>query len=343
MDEKSNKTGDESKILTLATKIQTLALPHPYLLAYEIQSTPSDYDRKAYRLDLSASEQSTALLCELPETLHNEGLSFTEPAIGHFAQKVPKNDNTSWARAARAPACVIAWHEGSIPTTGQIWLATYAIFTMNPTLKTVRLSMNGPSAEHVTEEISAVGLVVIHRRPTDQLEKASVEQGPAEKLCLLSQGTFWQGAGSPFGPRAPWTPHGPFERHLRKRTMAFPPPVVEYTFTTLFPTTHVHAQHPLRPHKPVPGSTIYSRYVPHLQEHFSMIALDHQNEEHLNLFHKWQNNLRVSRFWNETGDIDEHREYLRQTHEDRHLISVLGKFDNNFFAYFEVYWAKASI
>ncbi|KAL9044906.1 MAG: hypothetical protein Q9214_001989 [Letrouitia sp. 1 TL-2023] len=296
----------------MQTEPQSLALPYPYLLAYDIQSTPSHCDRKVYHLDLSTSKQPTKLPCELPETLHNEGLSFTEPAIDHYARKFPENDNTSWARAARAPASVIAWHEDNIPTTGQMWLATYAIFTLNPLLKTVRLSMDRLSAKHVIGELSAIGF-------------------PKR---------FWQGAGSPFGPRALWAPHGPFERHLRKRTMAFPPLVVDYTFTTLFPATKVHAQHPLRPCKPVPGSTIYSRYVPHLQEYFSMIALDHQNEEHINLFHKWQNTARVSRFWNESGSIEKHRQYLRRTHEDRHLISILGKFDDSFFAYFEIYWAK---
>ncbi|KAI4213650.1 MAG: hypothetical protein LQ351_003874 [Letrouitia transgressa] len=221
-----------------------------------------------------------------------------------------------------------------------MWLVTYALFTLNPLLETVRLSMDGPSADHVIEELSAIRLLLIHQGQRDQLEKASGEQGPIETLCLASQSSFWQGAGSPFGSRPPWAPLGPFERYSRKQMMVFPLSVVDYTFTTLFPTTQVHAQHPLRPCKPVPGSTIYSRYIPHLQEHFSIIALDHQNEEHLNLFHKWQNNARVSRFWNESGSIEKHRQYLRRTHDDHHLISVLGKFDDNFFAYFEIYWAK---
>lgn len=327
----------------MQTKPQYVVLPFPYLLSYDIQCTPSRCDQKVYHLDLSTSKQTTNLPYELPETLHNKGLSFTEPAVDHYARKTPENHNTSWARAARAPASIIAWHEGHTPTTGQMWLVTYALFTLNPLLETVRLSMDGPSADHVIEELSAIRLLLIHQGQRDQLEKASGEQGPIETLCLASQSSFWQGAGSPFGSRPPWAPLGPFERYSRKQMMVFPLSVVDYTFTTLFPTTQVHAQHPLRPCKPVPGSTIYSRYIPHLQEHFSIIALDHQNEEHLNLFHKWQNNARVSRFWNESGSIEKHRQYLRRTHDDHHLISVLGKFDDNFFAYFEIYWAKVSI
>lgn len=113
--------------------------------------------------------------------------------------------------------------------------------------------------------------------------------------------------------------------------------------TTEFPRRQVHALHPVRPPKPAPGSRIYSRYIPALGEFFSVYALDYTNEQHLQLFHTWQNDPRVAEQWKETGTLDEHREYLRQIHEDPHQMAVLAKFNDIFFSYHEIYWAKVSL
>lgn len=74
-----------------------------------------------------------------------------------------------------------------------------------------------------------------------------------------------------------------------------------------------------------------------------MVSLDYQDEEHLRLFHEWQNDPRVSQGWNETGTLEQHCEYLRKIHEDPHKVAVMAKWDDTYFAYFEIYWAKVSL
>ncbi|KAG6159244.1 hypothetical protein E4U37_004051 [Claviceps purpurea] len=62
-----------------------------------------------------------------------------------------------------------------------------------------------------------------------------------------------------------------------------------------------------------------------------MVALDYKTDEHLRLFHEWQNDPRVSQGWERTGTLDQHREYLRNVEQDAHQVAILAKWDDEFF------------
>ncbi|WP_407642425.1 GNAT family N-acetyltransferase [Arboricoccus pini] len=95
-------------------------------------------------------------------------------------------------------------------------------------------------------------------------------------------------------------------------------------------------RHPRRPAKPV--GNVYRRYMPRLATTFSMRAIDIDRD--VEIFNRWMNLDSVAEFWNERGSLDEHRAYLQKVMDDPHTISMFGCFDDEPFAYFEVYWAK---
>lgn len=212
----------------------------------------------------------------------------------------------------------------------------YSFITVHYDEETIRLNLIGSQTDIIREELIAVGLAIAHPLPPNTSETWSCL---SEELLLL-RSAFWQGAGSPFGVRSAWTP-SPLT--TRQPIYAFPLHPTTQTITTKFPSANVHTLHPVRPAKPQPGSIIYSRFIPHINEHYSMVALDYHNPEHLGLFHAWQNDPRVAAGWNETGTLDQHRTYLRNLHEDPHVLTVLACFEDVPFAYFEVYWAKVGI
>ena len=183
----------------------------------------------------------------------------------------------------------------------------------------------------------AVALALKCKPLANSLETEQSGQARVGLLLIVSQSTFWQGAGSALGVRDPWAPVAHICPGLPKSPDAFPLAPLQCTFTTGFPESRIHARHPVRPLKSAPGFIFYSRYIPHLDELFSIVALDYKNEGHLALFHKWQNDSRVSKAWNETDTPEEHQNYLRRAHEDSHMLTLLARFEADFFAYFEVY------
>ncbi|KAI1815256.1 acyl-CoA N-acyltransferase [Poronia punctata] len=313
-----------------------LRLPHPYQTPYGLIKTEKTTDGSIplYQIQPLKPDNKTN---PPPEPLHNDQLFFTHPIDLKSSERPPESNNTPWGRTRRSPCSTWTWGEeedGATPTLAQAWLHIYILFTIRPTMEGFRLSLSGPGKSNLATQLKTVFLAIDHPETnTDEL--------------FVPRNTFWQGAGSPFGPRTAWIPEDvlPFTSTSTPTSTSTSKPLSSYPLTPLTHTmTSIPGQaftwHPRRPAKPRPGSVIYSRWIPHLGENFSMVALDWQDAQHLRLFHEWQNDPRVSQGWNETGTLDQHREYLRRAHDDPHQTTILARFDDTFFAYFEVYWGK---
>lgn len=307
-----------------------LKLPSPYQTPYfapaSTKTTASSPSTKLYQLK-AASPSTQGGAQQPPEPLHRDDLYFSEPEHLKSSQRPAESNNTAWARARRSPSSTITWDGDSAPTLGQAWLVAYVLFTIRPEEEFIRLTLSGAGRDALAAQLRAAVLAVNH--PLGN----SHNTGLPDELVLL-RGSFWQGAGSPFGARSAWVPS---DREGTTYASQAAPPLAHVM--TDEPGTAL-VWHPRRAPKPRPGSTIYSRWVPHLREDFSMVALDYTDPAHLDLFHTWQNDPRVSQGWNETGTLEQHREYLRRMHEDPHQFAVLASFDGVFFAYFEIYWAR---
>jgi hypothetical protein len=214
--------------------------------------------------------------------------------------------------------------------------------TLRTEFEMFRAVLSGAGKEQLGKELQAVGLATEHPRPSAPPGQRIPQSPDLSNQLVVYRSTFWQGAGSPFGPRPVWVCDPDIYTSLRRPLTSFPTHPVQHILTTKSADVRVHALHPIRPRKPTPGSRIYSRYIPQLDEFFSIWALDYQNEEHLQLFHTWQNDPRVAKGWNETGTLEQHRSHLQKMEDDPHQIAVLAKFNNTFFSYHQIYWAKVS-
>lgn len=321
--------------LTDAQDLPFVRLPEPWKTKYELWQASSGPNGRIFQLRLAASQSKDSV--QIPQPLHHDTLYFSELITSPQASSVGPDDNTDWGRACRNLVSFVTWDGESAPTVGQIWTLVYALVSLRPTEEAFRLSFSGAQKDQLLKELSATGLGIPFPNAPGSNDSSKINED-----ITITRAAFWQGAGSPFGPRPAWVAQPELSKDLRQPATDYPSYPLQYTVTTDRGNRPVNAQHPLRPAKPAPGSTIYSRYIPHLDEFFSMVHLDYRDPTHLGLFNKWQNDPRVAVNWKETGTLDEHREYLRKIDEDPHQIAVLAKFDDNYFAYFEVYWAKVN-
>ncbi|KAJ3495522.1 hypothetical protein NLG97_g3338 [Lecanicillium saksenae] len=317
-----------------------IKLPHPYLTEYTVKHTGDNF------FQLCLKEDSSIQLP--PFALHSAHLRFSAPADLKSSELPASANNSPWARARRSPFSDIYWDgANTVPTLAQAWLLLYVLFTVRPGMEMVRLQLNGSNANLLSQQLQDVLLGIAHPKPAKNFPGLEIGNTDSKSTVVVLRSTFWQGAGSPFGPRPVWCPEeSPASLPASNPLSSYPLTALQHTISIASagdpqdPDRYQQSWHPIRPAKPAPGTVIYSRWIPHLKETFSMVSLDYTNEEHLRLFHEWQNDPRVSQGWNETGTLEQHREYLRNIHEDPHQVAVLAKWDDAYFAYFEVYWAK---
>jgi len=317
---------------TFAGEYPRVKLPHPFLTTYRIQNvSPTRPSKLILTLD---ENQATGK--PLPEPLHSNNLSWFELDTKSKDGHPPQNDNSSWARACRSPKTTFEWTGNNAPSLGQIWNVIHAIYLTNPTPEYFQLALEGSQQDIVRTELLVTGLAIEHPEPWHLKEKPSFDS----HYLLILRSAFWQGAASPLGPRPIWVVGDGTDKNVRRSLAQYPIMAENYHFTMKFPEERVYTRHPIRRPKPYPGSIAYSRYIPELDEHFSLEVVDWENLEHLQLFNVWQNDPRVAQGWNETGSLEQHRQYLKKLHFDPHVLCLFGRFDDVRFAYFELYWAK---
>lgn len=95
-------------------------------------------------------------------------------------------------------------------------------------------------------------------------------------------------------------------------------------------------RHPQRP--PIPQGDVYRRHLPGLNSTFSLRTVDPDRD--LEAFNRWMNLEQVAYFWQQSGPLEEHAAYLREMLDDPRVHPLIGCFDDEPFAYFEVYWCK---
>ena len=106
--------------------------------------------------------------------------------------------------------------------------------------------------------------------------------------------------------------------------------------TTLHYCFSGEKRHPQRP--PIPAGEVYRRHLPGLNSTFSLRTIDPDRD--LEAFNRWMNLEQVAYFWEQTGSLEEHAAYLREMLDDPRVHPLIGCFDDEPFAYFEVYWCK---
>jgi hypothetical protein len=314
-------------------KYPLVKLPHPFLTTYQVQCVEQ---KSIPKLILTLDEQQPSF--QPPNNaLHHDSLSWLELSFDADDQTPPSSNNTSFARAQRSPRTIFQWTGNSAPSLGQIWNVIHAIYLAHPIYEYFRLTLEGSENNTIRNELLSTGLGIEYPKSPDH------QTTTQSKELLILRGAFWQGAASPMGPRPIWVAGDDTDAHLRQPLSQYPIMPETHQFTNKFPIEPVYTQHPVRRPKPFPGSIAYSRYIPELDEHFSLEVVDWQSQEHLQIFNAWQNDPRVAKGWNETGTMDQHREYLRKLHVDPHVLCLFGRFNESRFSYFELYWAKVRL
>jgi hypothetical protein len=134
-----NESDQNSHHLNVQAKLK---LPHPYFTTYyAILWVDSGEGARHQFLQIVPAQEESDKAASL--ALHHETLRFSTPILPDETSVPQLSDNTSWARAQRAPISIFKWDvNGSTPSPGQIWLLVYAILSMSPEFEVFRAKLN---------------------------------------------------------------------------------------------------------------------------------------------------------------------------------------------------------
>ncbi|KAL1634667.1 hypothetical protein SLS58_010566 [Diplodia intermedia] len=282
-----------------------LTLPHPWHTTYTIKVGAYDEGLRQFQVQPTNSTTKPG-----HQQLHKEDLFWTEP-----------NPAPDASGQESIPVSRIFWGK-SRPSIGQAWLAAYGLITLYPSTDAFLITLQGDKSDDVANELCRVGL----------LAKSPSTSTTADHY--LFRGSFWQGAGSPFGPRPVWLAAN---QSARQQTSAweYPPPPLQQQYPSIHPddqptpsTTTLTT--PLRPPKPAPGTPIYTRPIPSLPNapHLTLRVPDPTNASHITAIDSWIPH----------GTRDAHESHLLAATRDASTLPVLAFLGATPLAYFELCW-----
>ncbi|KAH7890306.1 acyl-CoA N-acyltransferase [Phlebopus sp. FC_14] len=247
---------------------------------------------------------------------------------------------------------------GRIITPADTWFIIYALFTRYHTQETipVLLASSIQNRTDVRSYVLGSGL----GRTAPRIPGNDHDNEDDSPLFLLRT-AFWQGAGTLGYHADGWLPPSP---SLFSSSSSSPSPypspwpfpsVQSFTRTPLVITAH-----PLRPPKPHPGQVLYRRFCPTVGQVLELTYFDldgagwatastgdtgttqpsRTTSAHLSAFHKWHNDERVNKGWNERGTLDHHRAYVQRAIRDPAVLPVMMSWDGELMGYVEIVWLK---
>jgi N5-hydroxy-L-ornithine N5-transacylase len=175
-----------------------------------------------------------------------------------------QSDNTPAARAKRAPAYSLFVNPlrdlADLRPIDILPKLIQALFSARPSEEWFRIEVPPQITEELTFVLFENGLAI----PSPD--------GSASALLLRE--SYWQGALAP-------------------RFVSVPP---SSSFPLVYTYTQEGRRHPIRQPKPKPGTLLYERFIPHLQETFTLRVVDPGNEQDVKLFSDWQNVCNIDYF-----------------------------------------------
>ncbi|KAI6167540.1 acyl-CoA N-acyltransferase [Pisolithus thermaeus] len=207
-----------------------------------------------------------------------------------------------------------------------MWAVIYALFTKYHEQETIPIILSA----YITNAADLRSYIL-----RSGLGRVSPSRDISQEYLFLMRATLWQGAG-----QAGFHEHGWLPPSDSSRCALSPfPSVQSFTRTPL-----VIAAHPLRPPKPKQGELLYKRYCPSVGQTLDSTYFDLGSGEgvsaHLEAFHRWQNNERVNKGWNESGSLEKHLKYVKGVMNDPAVLPMMMSWDGDLMGYAEIVWLK---